>query len=227
MTGRITVMQQAVSKGEFAAIIGVSPGRVSQYLSQGKISPAALVGIGRNARIDVERAKADLRLTLDVSQLLGNGSDTDLSPRAADGQGGGNAASAPGNGSAGYPPELRGPDHEIKLQKLEQIRRVNRNAAIEDAKNAGTLMETAAAKNQMSRIAASLVEMFDGSLTDMAMDLAAAFELPQRDVKHVLRKSFRKFRETASRQMAMQAIALEPLAGTELEAEETDQAAVS
>jgi hypothetical protein len=214
-------MQQTVSKGEFAAIIGVSPGRVSQYLTEGKISTGALVGSGRNAKIDVERAKADLRLTLDVSQLLGNGSDTDLSPSAAE-------TSATGQGASTYaPPELRGTDHEIKLQKLEQIRRVNRNAAIEDAKNAGSLIETVAAKNQMSRIAASLVEMFEGNLTDMAMDLAAAFELPQRDIKHILRKSFRKFRETASRQMAMQSIEIDPIVGTELEAEETEQTAIS
>lgn len=212
---------QLVSKLEFASLIKVSPSRVSQFLAAGQISQAAIVGTGQRAKINVERAKSDLRMTLDVSQLLGNGSDTDLSPGAAD-------ASATGQGAATYsPPELRGTDHEIKLQKLEQIRRVNRNAAIEDAKSAGSLIETAAAKNQMSRIAASLVEMFEGNLTDMAMDLAAAFELPQRDIKHILRKSFRKFRETASRQMAMQSIEIDPLVGTELEAEETEQTAIS
>ncbi|MVA55958.1 hypothetical protein [Agrobacterium vitis] len=72
------MIQASVTKGQFAELIGVSPGRVSQYLTEGKISPAALDGVGRNAKINVERAKADLRLTLDVSQRLGNGIDTRL-----------------------------------------------------------------------------------------------------------------------------------------------------
>lgn len=218
-------MQHAVSKGEFATIIGVLPGRVSQYLIQGKITAAALVGSGRNAKIDVERAKADLRLTLDVSQLLGNGSDTNLDAGGSSVPAG-SAMPSPGAGQpSAYEP--RGADYEIKQEKLAQIKRVNRNAAIEDAKNAGLLTETAAAKNEMTRAVAALVEMFEGSLIDMATDIAAAFELLQRDVKHILRKRFRTFRETASKQMAMKAIALNPLVGTEIDAEEIEQTAIS
>ncbi len=65
-----------VSKSAFAAIINVSPGRVSQFIAAGQISSAAIVGSGQRAKIDVDRAKADLRLTLDVAQRLGNGIDT-------------------------------------------------------------------------------------------------------------------------------------------------------
>lgn len=67
-----------VSKSEFAALINVSPGRVSQFIASGQISRAAIIGSGQRAKIDVERAKADLRLSLDVSQRLGNGIDTRL-----------------------------------------------------------------------------------------------------------------------------------------------------
>ncbi len=55
-------MEASVTKGKFAELIGVSPGRVSQYLAEGKITAASLHGHGRNARIIVERAKADLRM---------------------------------------------------------------------------------------------------------------------------------------------------------------------
>lgn len=212
-------MQEAVSKGEFAAIIGVSPGRVSQYLAEGKISASALVGIGRNARINIEQARADLRLTLDVSQRLGNGSETRLDPEPA--------PSFIGDAITTPPEVQRGPDHEIKLQKLEQLRRANRNGAIAEARESGLLIETAAAKAEMGRIASAMLEVFEGGITDMAMAVAAKFELPQRDVKHLLRGVFRQVRETAAKQMRDKAIEIDALSQTTLEAEETDQTAVT
>lgn len=216
-------MEGAVSKGEFASIIGVSPGRISQYLSEGKITPSALVGQGRSAKILVERAKADLRLTLDVGQRLGNGIETRLDPTGE--------VPAPGEGAIAAPHNLAippgGVDYEIKQQKLEQIRRANRNGAIEEAKARGQLIDTDEARASMSRVAAAMLEVFEGGLTDMAMAVAAEFKLPQRDVKHLMRREFRKIRETASRQMKTKAIDLEETIDTALEAEDVDQAALT
>ena len=45
-----------ISKGEFARRRNVTPARVSQWLSEGKISGAAIVGEGRGALIDEEIA---------------------------------------------------------------------------------------------------------------------------------------------------------------------------
>lgn len=211
-------MEASVTKGEFAALIGVSPGRVSQYLTEGKISQAALVGSGRNAKIRVEQAKADLRLTLDVSQRLGNGIDTQI-----------DAGSQPivvdGN-TAGAPPPLQqtGIDYEIKQQKLEAARRANRNAAISEARDRGQLMDTDMARAEMSRVASALMDVFDGGLTDMATAIAAQFQLPQRDVKHIMRKEFRKLRETAAKQMKAKAVSLPEYSEVVVEAEEPDAA---
>ena len=194
-------MQASVSKGEFATLIGVSPGRVSQYLAEGKITPAALQGVGRNARIIVEQAKSDLRLTLDVGQRLGNGIDTRLDPSApitapVQGQASGErpagfadtGGTIPG-ASAGMLPSS-GIDYQIKQEKLEQARRANRNAAINDARDRGQLIETEASRAEMTRVAAALMDVFDGGLNDMASAVAAAFQLPQRDVKHLMRREF-------------------------------------
>lgn len=213
-------MQEAVSKGEFAALIGVSPGRVSQYLTEGKISAGALVGHGRNAKINVERAKADLRLTLDVSQRLGNGIETNIE------------AGQPSVGNTGGPPVFdpeapRGIDHEIKLQKFEQLRRSNRNAAVAEARDAGILTETAAAKAELGRVASAMLDVFEGGINDMAMAVAAQFELPQRDVKHLLRRVFRQVREAAAKQMRDKAIDLPDVTQIVIEGEDTDQSAVS
>ena len=223
-------MQGAVSKGEFAALIGVSPGRVSQYLAEGKISPSALQGVGRSAKIIVEQAKADLRLTLDVSQRLGNGIETRLDAAAAAITAGetasrnGSAHQAP---SAPPPIALTGIDHEIKQQKLEQIRRANRNAAINDARERGQLIETEASRAEMTRVAAALMDVFDGGLNDMASAIAAAFQLPQRDVKHLMRREFRKLREKAAEQMRKRAIALPAYASAVVEAEDMEASEIA
>lgn len=223
-------MQGAVSKGEFAALIGVSPGRISQYLAEGKISPAALQGVGRSAKIIVEQAKADLRLTLDVSQRLGNGIETRLDAAAA-AITAGEIASATGSAyQAQSPPPpiaLTGIDHEIKQQKLEQIRRANRNAAINDARERGQLIETEASRAEMTRVAAALMDVFDGGLNDMASAIAAAFQLPQRDVKHLMRREFRKLREKAAEQMRKKAIALPACASAVVEAEDMEASEIA
>lgn len=65
--------EEIVTKGEFATICKVSPGRVSQWISDGQISPAALVGEGRSAKIRVLQAQADLKRSLDPAQMTGNG----------------------------------------------------------------------------------------------------------------------------------------------------------
>ena len=224
------MQQMLVSKSEFAAMINVSPGRVSQFIAAGQISQLAIVGSGQRAKIDAERAKADLRITLDVAQRLGNGIETRIDAAPVSGPSGEAAVSSGGPAhqapSGPAPIALTGIDHEIKQQKLEQIRRANRNAAIVDAQSRGQLIETEAARAEMARVASALMDIFDGGLTDMASAVAAAFQLPQRDVKHLMRKEFRKLREVAAKQMKARAVILPEYGDIVIEAEDTDQAAL-
>lgn len=205
-----------VSKSEFAAMINVSPGRVSQFIAAGQISAAAIVGTGQRAKINVDRAKADLRLSLDVSQRLGNGSETRLDPEQDI------SVPPPPAGNTITLPIAAGLDHEIKQQKLEQIRRVNRNAAIADAQARGQLIETDQARSEMSRIAAGMLQVFEGGLTDLASAVAAEFKVPQRDVLHLLRKQFRQIRGTAARQMQTMSVSLPETAAVEIAAEDIE-----
>jgi hypothetical protein len=69
----MSAVPETVSKAEFAMSIGVTPGRVSQYIATGKISGDALVGSGRASRVRSEIAVAQLRERLDPSQMTGNG----------------------------------------------------------------------------------------------------------------------------------------------------------
>jgi len=205
-----------VSKGEFAALINVSPGRVSQFIAAGQISAAAIVGSGQRAKIDADRARADLRMTLDVSQRLGNGIETRLDAEPS--------REAAAGASSGYtiPPIPQGIDYEIKQQKLEQARRANRNAAIADAQSRGQLIDTEQAKAEMSRVAAAMLQVFEGALTDLASAMASEFKVPQRDALHLLRKQFRLVRVAAAKHMVALAVTVPdtietPLAADDLE----------
>lgn len=214
-------MEGAVTKGEFAALIGVTAGRVSQYLREGKISAAALSGNGRSAKIIVERAKADLRLSLDISQRLGNGIDTNLDPsQPASRQSAGWIAGddQPSAARTGPAVPTSAIDYDIKQQKLEQLRRANRNGAVADAQNSGRLMETDQGRAEMARIAASMLLVFEGGLTDFASAIASEFKLPHRDVLHLLRGEFRKVREKAKKQAKAEAVEFPETVETVLEA---------
>ncbi|APH71438.1 hypothetical protein [Aquibium oceanicum] len=213
-------MEAAVSKGAFAALIGVSPGRVSQYLAEGKIAPASLQGSGRSAKIIVERAKADLRLTLDISQRLGNGIETRLDADDPEADAGTAAPQDAAPAREGRAPQPTGVEYEIKQQKLEQLRRANRNAAIADAEASGTLVETEASRAGMMRVATGMMLVFEGGLTDLANAVAAEFKVPQRDVLHLMRREFRKIRTAAAKQAAAEGAAMPETVETVLEADE-------
>jgi hypothetical protein len=66
-------MASILTKAGFAAQLGVSRSRISQWISAKQIYGDALVGEGRTARIRVVTACAQLKKTLDISQRLANG----------------------------------------------------------------------------------------------------------------------------------------------------------
>lgn len=59
-----------VTKGDFARRMNRGPSAVSNWISAGKISAAALVGKGNSAKIWLEQAQADLAASLDPSQQV-------------------------------------------------------------------------------------------------------------------------------------------------------------
>jgi hypothetical protein len=188
-----------VSKGRFAELRNVSPGRVSQWISEGKIKPNALVGEGRNAKINVAIAVQQLRDALDVGQRTGNGLDTnlDLPPAVV-------PATAPAAAPRETPPAPPAPATDpiadaIRQEKLDQIRRANRRAAEEEAARSGRFTDAAEASRQMGALATKMMAVMEGSLAELASAVSARFEIPQRDVLHLLRSEFRKVRATGAK----------------------------
>jgi len=173
-----------VTKSAFASLIGVSAGRVSQFLSEKKIFGDALVGEGRCARIRVSVACQQLKRNLDISQRFGNGITTRLDQPLPVSEVG---------------PPADPIEEQLKREKLEQLQRLNRKAAREEAEKVGKLTDSDLARQQMGRIAAQVVTIFEGSAAEVANTIAATFNLPPRDVVHLVRGEFRKVRASAAK----------------------------
>lgn len=175
-------MQQVLSKSEFAAHIGVSAGRISQMIASGMIGADALEGEGRSARVVVARAVEQIRRKRDIGQALGNGlgtrleTPTDASPTDV---------GTPSLSALDRAPSV---DDEIKQERLQAERRRNRVAAAEEALRNGQLVEAAKVRAEMARLAAAVDEENAGMLPDFASAIAAQFQIPQRDVLHLLRR---------------------------------------
>lgn len=187
--------EPAVSKGEFARLIKVSPGRVSQMITEGKIGPDAMVGEGRNARILVDTARRQIADRTDIGQRFGNGLDTQLDLRAAETP----AASEPAAPRAVVAPPPSDPIADaIKRERLRAVRMANERAAEDRLAEQGRYIRADQAQAAMNKLVASVLSTFEGGLVDMAGVIAAAHSLPVRDVLHELRTAFREVRTKAA-----------------------------
>ena len=182
-----------ITKGEFARRREVSPGRVSQWISEGKISDAALVGVGREQRIRESIAVAQLRARTDTGQRFGNGAKTslDLRPPAP---GAAPAAATPGAPGGEVIPIRDDVASKIQLARLEQLERQNRRDAEEEAHKRGLYVYSGDVSRAMTKMLRDVLGAMDGALPDFATAIAARFELPQRELLHLLRAEFRTMR---------------------------------
>ena len=72
-------MKNLMRKSDFARRCNVSKGRVSQWLKAGQIDSKAIVGTGRNAKLDAATALSQLKLRLATDERYGlNGLSTNL-----------------------------------------------------------------------------------------------------------------------------------------------------
>jgi hypothetical protein len=198
-------MLNTVTKGEFARLVNLSPGRVSQMISEGKLTDC-LVGEGRDARIDAGKAIEKLKLRRDPGQALGNGAKATLA--------------APAAVPSAQPTESD--DISLKLQraKLQEAEFRNRKLREEERAREGYYVRAEDVQAETAKLATRLLQLFEGGLTDVATEISSAFKVPQRDVLHLLKKRFRDVRTNVSAELAAEAAALpstieepEPISG--------------
>ena len=184
-------MDEIATKKQFAAIAGVTPGCVSQWLAAGKIGPDALVGVGHRARINVAVAMAQLKLRLDPVQHLG------------------------ANGRA----QVDGTDDEvletveanIKAARLEQLALSNGKAAAEAAARSGRYCLADGARQETGRAVAGLLAVFESALGEFANAVMAEKPKTQRDALRTLRTAWRQIRIRAAKARGADAAALPSL----------------
>ena len=174
-------MSETVTKTEFAELMGVTKGRVSQWLKASKIDGDALDGEGRNAKVNVEVAKRQLKERLDPNQKLGvNGLRPD---RPAD---------APSDdGREDRPPTA---ETRIASEKLRQAQLTTTRLAREEGLAAWRYVRADDARRMIGESNARLMQAMEGGLQDMALAVAAEFGLSARAVRHVLKKAQREVR---------------------------------
>lgn len=177
-------------KGEFAALIGVTPARISQYIQEGKIGPDALVGEGRSARVRVDLARRQINARRNVGQALGNGLMTrvDAEPLPAP------TPEAP----VPFTPRPDSVEEQLKRERLRGTQIANRKAAEEEEARKGRFVEASEVRQQMGRLASSILQTVEGGLPQMAAALAARFSIPQRDALHLLQTEFRTVRQSSA-----------------------------
>jgi hypothetical protein len=194
-------MDEIATKKQFAAIVGVTPGCVSQWLATGKIGKDALVGVGHRARINVAVATAQLKLRLDPVQHLGAAGRARL-----DGNGG-------GGDDAPDPVE-----ESIKAARLEQLALSNGKAAAEAAARSGRYVLAEAARQETGRAVAGLLAVFEAALSEFANAVMAEKPATQRDALRTLRTAWRAIRIRAAKAKGAEAAGVPSLVEEEADA---------
>ncbi|MGB0901184.1 hypothetical protein [Halocynthiibacter sp.] len=222
---------QLLTKAKFAEHMGVSRFAVSKWLERGTITSAALVGEGRKAKINVTLAVEQVRQNRDIGQSLGNGIETrtsteavadekavptevqpDLLPVKPEA-----VAVEPPAAPTQKQPKIDTVEDQLKRARLEEQHRKNRIGASEEALQQGLLMSSDDAREQMSRVAGMMLQIFEGALTDFAAITASQFNVPQRDVLHTLKNEFRKVRKAATQKEQARITELEKATMTSVE----------
>ncbi|WP_039017544.1 hypothetical protein [Halocynthiibacter namhaensis] len=220
-----------LTQAGFARHMGVSRAAVSQWKSGDILSDGAFTLPGRKGKVIVSVAVEDVRRNRDIGQSLGNGIETrtsteavadekavptevqpDLLPVKPEA-----VAVEPPAAPTQKQPKIDTVEDQLKRARLEEQHRKNRIGASEEALQQGLLMSSDDAREQMSRVAGMMLQIFEGALTDFAAITASQFNVPQRDVLHTLKNEFRKVRKAATQKEQARITELEKATMTSVE----------
>jgi hypothetical protein len=189
-------VKTVVTKGEYAVRKNRSPACITKWISEKKISAAALVGDGHRARIWVEQADYDLAMRLDPSQQSAQ-------PNPVGGSAGPPIAPSAEQQS---PPLLKRPanddDEDLRRRRRADADKAEHDAEAARRRNAVDEGRWILADDAMRAWGKELSRLVADTETflyqTVARDLAEKHGLDWKTVSAELRALYRKYRATTS-----------------------------
>ena len=190
MAKAVRLQPNLTSKAAFSRLAGVTPGRVSQWISEGALSGAALVRDGRAERIDVEVARRQLGRRLGADQ------------RIPAGRGGG--------ADRGDTLNL------IQRQRLAALELANERTRAAAMADAGRYIRADDVKQQLGAVAARLMSAFEASFMPIANAIVAGQAQTPQDVLRIMRTTWREAQ--AAKAQGEEALVMPPLVESDADA---------
>lgn len=194
----------------------MSPARVSQMIKEGKIDQHALIGSGRSAKINLEKAREQVRLRTDLGQAQGNGFDTLLSD-PEDGKADSldfgavaGGADQPSEETTSSRPPLKSREQDYReereLLRLKADRRKDAREQEDELLRQGVLMKTDDAVSEMQAIVGQIYDVLSGHPDRLGDLLAAEFEITdKRRLIFFLRNTYRDLKQHISEELERRA----------------------
>lgn len=175
-------MRTIVSKGEFAARMKRAPSAISNWIADGRITPAAIMGTGVRAKIWVEQAERDLARNLDPGQQLSQERPIGAAPVTA-------VPVTPGAGDL-VPPET-GEDEDLRRRRKADADRAEREAEmakLRTEREHGRWVDAAEAKRAWGKELSELMTEIETFVTStLPRAIGEQFNLEPREVAaHVI-----------------------------------------
>lgn len=186
-------MKTIVTKCEFAAMKGRKPSALSNWIADGKITAAALVGSGVRARIWVEQAERDLARSLDPSQQIAQERPISLTAPAASGEAWAAPVAAP---QSSLP--VQAEDEDLRRRRRADAETAEHNAEfarLRNEKEAGRWVVAAEAQKAFARKLSEFTgEVETWATQKLARELADRHGLDWRKISADVRAAWRTFR---------------------------------
>lgn len=193
-----------LSSSELAKTLGVSPGRVSQYVAAGSLE-GCFSGSGRARRFDLDKVAVALGKKLDAGQMMGNGAQTKAVLKGL--QAGGAVQELPplkkvGSGATELDPKDDDRYEMARTQKAEEdVRRLRRiNAEAE-----GRYVLASEVTQTVARLIGQEIAEVETVLRDGARKVADQLGVDFKTVRQILSATWRDHRGTRVTHLAMQA----------------------
>lgn len=196
-----------LTASELAAKLGVSKGRVSQYVSAGKLD-GCFRGDGRDRRFDLAAVAAALGKRLDPGQMLGNGAATRKALRDLEADEDDAAVPPPPSRRSDGPLPAQDPGrYELaRIQTAEEnLRRIRRTNELDD----GTLVLAAEVDRQVARAMMKEIGQFEAVLRDGARTIADRLGVDFKVARQILLDTWRKHRSDRADALAEEAAVAE------------------